>query len=156
VITDAYFAPESDTSNSWVQTEKKILQQYAPSVYAKYGLDGNTQYGIALAYTFVQALQKAGKNLTRQSLLDAINKDGKSFVTPGFVPLSYSSSVHFGFEGAEVVKLESSAPPAVTPTGSWIGSVAVTPVEQTSPGAGPITKYTGPTSVPPKNLAATG
>ena len=38
------------------------------------GLDGNTQYGVALAYTFVQALQKAGKNLTRQSLLDAINQ----------------------------------------------------------------------------------
>ena len=98
-----------------MQTEKKLLQQYAPSLYAKSGLDGNTQYGIALAYTFVQALQKAGKNLTRQSLLDAINSHGKSFVTPGFVPLSYSSSVHYGFEGEEVVKLESSAPPAVTP-----------------------------------------
>ncbi len=69
VITTAYFAPESETSNPWVQTEKKILQQYAPSLYAKSGLDGNTQYGMALAYTFVQALQKAGKNLTRQSLM---------------------------------------------------------------------------------------
>src|SRR5580704_13412698 len=156
VITTAYFAPESDTSNPWVQTEKKILEQYAPSLYAKSGLDGNTQYGVALAYTFVQALEKSGKNLTRQSLLDAINKDGKSFVTPGFVPLSYSSSVHFGFEGEEVVKLESSAPPAVTPTGSWIGGVPVTPVQVTSPGSGPVKKYTGPTSVPPKNLAATG
>jgi branched-chain amino acid transport system substrate-binding protein len=155
VITDAYFAPESDTSNAWVQTEKKLLQKYAPSLYAKSGLDGNTQYGIALAYTFVQALQKAGKNLTRQSLIDAINKDGKSFVTPGFVPLSYSSSVHYGFEGEEVVKLESSAPPAVTPTGTWIGGVPVTPVQVTSPGAGPIHKYTGPTSVPPKSLEAT-
>src|SRR5580692_8586968 len=92
VITTAYFAPESDTSNAWVQAEKDLLQKYAPSVYSKYGLDGNTQYGIALAYTFVQALQKAGKNLTRQSLMNAINSDGKSFVTPGFVPLSYSSS----------------------------------------------------------------
>src|ERR1700683_1161951 len=92
VITTAYFPPESDTSNAWVQTEKKLLQQYAPSLYAKSGLDGNTQYGIALAYTFVQALQKAGKNLTRQDLLTAIENDGKSFVTPGFVPLSYSSS----------------------------------------------------------------
>src|SRR5580698_5663230 len=153
VITTAYFAPESDTSNAWVQAEKDLLEQYAPSPYAKYGLDGNTQYGIALAYTFVQALQKAGKKLTRQRLLTAIDTQGKHFVTPGFVPLSYSSSVHFGFEGEEVVKLESSAPPAVTPTGSWIGGVAVTPVEVTSPGTGPIKKYTGPTSVPPKNLA---
>jgi ABC-type branched-subunit amino acid transport system substrate-binding protein len=155
VITTAYFAPESDTSNSWVQVEKKILQKYAPSVYAKYGLDGNTQYGVALAYTFVQALQKAGKNLTRDSLMAAINSDGKNFVTPGFVPLSYSSSVHFGFEGEEIVKLESSAPPAVTPTGSWIGAVPVSPVEVTSPGKGPIKKYSGPTSTPPKSLSST-
>jgi ABC-type branched-subunit amino acid transport system substrate-binding protein len=156
VITTAYFAPESDTSNPWVQSEKKLLQQYAPSLYAKSGLDGNTQYGIALAYTFVQALQKAGKNLTRQSLLDAINNHGKSFVSPGFVPFSYSSTVHYGYEGEEVLKLESSAPPAVTPTGSWIGGVPVSPVEVTNAGSGPIHKYTGPPSVPPKNLAATG
>ncbi len=109
---------------------------------------------VALAYTFVQALEKAGKNLTRQGLLNAIDSNGKSFVTPGFVPLSYSSSVHYGFEGEEVVKLESSAPPAVTPTGSWIGGVAVSPVEVTSPGSGPIKKYTGPTSVPPKSLTS--
>ena len=155
VITNAYFAPESDTTNPWVQVEKKILEQYAPSLYAKSGLDGNTQYGVALAYTFVQALQKAGKNLTRQGLINAINNDGKSFVTPGFVPLSYSSSVHFGFEGDEVIKLESSAPPAVTPTGSWIGGVAVSPVYVTNPGSGPIKKYTGPTSVPPAKLQST-
>lgn len=153
VITNAYFAPEADTSNAWVQWEKGILQKYAPSLYAKSGLDGNTQYGVALAYTFVQALEKAGKNLTRQSLMNAINNDGKTFNTPGFVPLSYSSSNHFGFEGDEVIKLESSAPPAVTPTGSWIGGVAVSPVYTTSPGAGPIHKYTGPTSTPPKNLS---
>jgi hypothetical protein len=29
-------------------------------------------------------------------------------------------------------------------------------VAPTPPNTGPITKYTGPTSVPPKNLAATG
>ena len=99
VITDAYFAPESDVSNPWVQVEKKLLQDYAPALYAKSGLDGNTQYGVALAYTFVQALQAAGKNLTRASLLAAIAGSGKNFVTPGFVPLSYSSTVHYGFRG---------------------------------------------------------
>jgi ABC-type branched-subunit amino acid transport system substrate-binding protein len=155
VITDAYFAPESQTSNPWVQVEKNILAKYAPSLYAKSGLDGNTQYGIALAYTFVQALQAAGKNLTRSGLIGAIAKDGKNFVTPGFVPLSYSSSVHFGFEGEEVIKLSSSAPPAVTPTGSWIGGTAVSPVEVTSPGSGPVTTYKGKTSTPPKKLVST-
>ena len=156
VITTAYFAAGvPDVSNPWVQVEKKLLSQYAPALYKTAGLDGNTQYGVALAYTFVQALQKAGKNLTRASLLAAIAKSGKSFVTPGFVPLSYSSSTHFGFEGEEVVKLSSSAPPAMTPTGSWLGGTAVTPVEVTSPGAGPIKKYTGKTSTPPKSLSST-
>jgi branched-chain amino acid transport system substrate-binding protein len=155
VITDAYFAPESQLSNPWVQVEKNILAKYAPSLDAKSGLDGNTQYGIALAYTFVQALQAAGKNLTRAGLISAIAKDGKNFVTPGFVPLSYSSSVHFGFEGEEVIKLSSSAPPAVTPTGSWIGGTAVSPVEVTSPGSGPVTTYKGKTSTPPKKLVST-
>src|SRR6202166_1610192 len=121
VITDSYFAPESEVSNPWVQVEKKLLTDYAPGLYAKSGLDGNTQYGVALAYTFVQALQAAGKNLTRAGLLAAIANSGRAFVTPGFVPLSYSSSVHFGFQGAEVIKLSSTAPKAVTPTGSWIG-----------------------------------
>jgi ABC-type branched-subunit amino acid transport system substrate-binding protein len=155
LITDAYFAPESVVSNPWVQVEKKLLQKYAPSLYAAHGLDGNTQYGIAVAYTFVQALQAAGKNLTRAGLISAIAKSGKKFVTPGFVPLSYSSSVHFGFEGAEVIKLSTTAPPAVTPTGSWIGGTAVTPVEVTKPGKGPVTKYTGKTSTPPRKLVST-
>jgi ABC-type branched-subunit amino acid transport system substrate-binding protein len=152
VITNAYLPPENQTSNPWVQETKKLLQQYAPSLYAKSGVDGNTEYGVALAYTFVQALQKAGKNPTRQSLMNAINNQGKSFVTPGLVPLSYSSSNHYGFEGDQVVKFGTSAPPAVTPTGSWIGATAVSPVYATSAGSGPINKYTGPTSTPPKNL----
>ena len=155
VITTAYIPPVSETSNPWVQDTKKLLQQYAPSLYAKAGLDGNDEYGVALAYTFVQALQKAGKDLTRQNLMNAINNHGKSFITPGFVPLSYSSSVHYGFEGEQVVKLESSAPPAVTPSGTWIGSTPVGPVETTNPGSGPIHKYTGPTSTPPKSLSST-
>jgi ABC-type branched-subunit amino acid transport system substrate-binding protein len=155
VITDSYFAPESDVSNPWVQVEKKLLAKYAPSLYAKSGLDGNTQYGIALAYTFVQALQAAGKNLTRASLLAAIAKSGKSFVTPGFVPLSYTSSVHYGFQGAEIIKLSTTAPPAVTPTGSWIGGTAVSPVEVTNVGSGPVKKYTGKISTPPKSLTNT-
>jgi ABC-type branched-subunit amino acid transport system substrate-binding protein len=155
MITESYFAPEADTSNPWVQVEKKIIAKYAPALYAKSGLDGNTQYGFALAYTFYQALRAAGKNLTRAGLLAAIAKSGKSFVTPGFVPFSYSSSVHFGYEGEQVYKLSSSAPPAVTPSGSWIGATPAGPVQVTNPGSGPVKKYTGKTSTPPAKLLST-
>jgi ABC-type branched-subunit amino acid transport system substrate-binding protein len=152
VISNSYFPGESMTSNAWVQSAQKILQTYAPSLYAKAGLDGNDLYGVFLADTFVQALQRAGRNLTRQGLLSAINTSGKSFVTAGYVPLSYTSSVHYGFQGGQVVKLSSSAPPAVTPTGSWIGTVGVSPIYVTNTGSGPVKLYNGKATVPPKGF----
>ena len=84
----------------------------------------------------------------------AIANSAKSFVTPGYVPLSYSSSVHYGFQGAEVVKLSTTAPPSVTPTGSWIGGSAVGPIETTNVGTGPIVTYTGKVSTPPQKLVS--
>ena len=155
VITDAYLPPENQTSNAWVQVETKLLKDYAPGLYAAHGLDGNTEYGIALADTFVQALQAAGTNLTRQGLINAIASSGSSFVTPGLVPLSYSSTVHFGYEGAEIVQYSTSAPTAALPTGTWIGGNVVSPIYQTSPGAGPVNTFSGTPKAPPSNLANT-
>lgn len=155
LITDAYFAPESDVSNAWVKVETKLLKTYAPAVYAKYGLDGNTSYGMALAYTFVQALKAAGKNLTRAGLVAAIESAGKTFATPGFVLPSYTKSVHYGFQGAEVVKLSTTAPKAVTPTGKWIGTTVLSKVEVTTVGSSPVTTYTGKATPPPAELVAT-
>ncbi len=155
MIWNDYLPPLNDTSNAWIKVEKKLLQDYAPSLWSKYGLDGNTSYGVALGYTFVQALEAAGKNLTRQGLINAIASSGKSFATPGLVPLSYSSSVHFGYEGSEVVQYETSAPMVTTPTGAWLGTVVKSPVEVTSPGSGPVTTYTGKVSSPPSDLVNT-
>jgi ABC-type branched-subunit amino acid transport system substrate-binding protein len=155
VITDAYIPIESQTSNPWVKVDAKLLKDYAPSLYAKYGLDENTIYGVDLALTVVQALQAAGKNLTRSGLISAIEQSGKNFVTPGFVPLSYSNSDHFGLQGAEVTELNPTAPPSVTPSGSWIGTTALTPVEVTNVGSAPVTTYTGKVSIPPGSLAST-
>ena len=68
----------------------KLYQQ----IMAKYGpagvrvTDGLYIYGVAKAYTFVQALRAAGKNPTRASLLKAVfNMNDKSnpFLLPGAV-----------------------------------------------------------------------
>ncbi len=136
MISNAYIPPESDTTNAWVQATKKILAKYDPGA----PLDGNTEYGVALGYTFVQALQKAGKDLTRGALLKAIEEQGGQFVTPGLVPLSYSSTNHYGFEGSEVVQNHNGDYVPVSP-------VYVTGIN------GPVTKYTGGTSQPPAALS---
>jgi len=155
VITDSYIPFEGDSSNAWIKVSEKLLKDYAPSVWSKYGLDGNTEYGIALAYTFVQALQAAGKNLTRSGLVAAIAKDGKSFVTPGLSPSAYSNSSHWAWVGYEVIKLSTSVPPVVTPNGSFPGATTVSPVYVTSPGKGPVKRYTGGELPPPAKLVRT-
>jgi hypothetical protein len=97
-ITDGYLPSPTDTSNPWIQLFMKIHSQYDSSA----PFDGNVEYGMANAYTLVQALKAAGKNLTRQSLVNAINSAGASWKGPGLVPFRYSSSDHGGYSGVEM------------------------------------------------------
>ena len=51
-ITDGYLPSPTDTSNPWIQLFMKIHAQYDASA----PFDGNVEYGMANAYTLVQAL----------------------------------------------------------------------------------------------------
>lgn len=138
MISDAYLPPESDTANPWIPVTEKLLHDYDEDAQ----LNGNTEYGVALGYTFLQALQAAGPNLTRASLLNAITTDGSSFVTPGLVPLTYSPSDHYGYSGAQVVQIEN---------GRFL---TLSPV-YTATNTGPVRVYTGTPSGPPASLSST-
>ena len=81
-----------------MQLFKKIHDQYDASA----PFDGNVEYGMANAYTLVQALKAAGKNLTRQGLISAIENDGGKWTGPGIVPFRYTKTEHGGFGGAEI------------------------------------------------------
>ena len=57
-------------------------------------------YGMAVAWTAVEALKKAGKNLTRASLLkvlDQFNAVGNPFLLPG-IAIKTSGKDHFPIE----------------------------------------------------------
>lgn len=63
--------------------ERKILAKYAPGANAK---DGYYVAGMASAYTLVNALRRAGKNLTREGVMKAVrslNETKNPFVIPG-------------------------------------------------------------------------
>ncbi len=154
-ITALYQPPESTAANPWIQVEKKILQKYTPTLWAQHGLDGDTEYGIALGYTFVQALKAAGKNLTRTSLIKAIDTKASTFKTPGFVPLNYSKTVHYGFEGGEVTEATTSAGTFKTPVGTWPGTKVLSPVYVTTVGNGPVKVYHGTEPAVPTTLSKT-
>ncbi len=126
IITDDYLPTLGDTSNSWTALFKKIHDQYD----AKEPWDGNAYYGEAVAYAFVQAMLKAGRNPTRADLVSAVN--GGLPQGPMVAPFAYSSTDHDGVTGAYM---------AVMNNGNLTqeGSVLIT---DTSP-TGPITTYTG-------------
>lgn len=126
IITDGYLPSLGDTGNSWIALFKKVHDTYD----AKAPFDGNVLYGEAVAYTFVQAMMKAGKNPTRQDLLNAIN--GGLPQGPAIAPYGYSASSHSGVTGAYIGMINNGV------------LVQQGPVYTTDPSAGgAVTTYTG-------------
>jgi branched-chain amino acid transport system substrate-binding protein len=85
------------------QAAGRLIEQQEPrsggSLASKIpNFDGNVLYGMAVGYTFVQAMFKAGRNPTRADLINAINKGLPQNVA--VAPFAYSASDHNGIEGA--------------------------------------------------------
>ena len=139
IITDGYLPSLGSTGNSWIQLFTKIHSQYL----RKLPLDGNVAFGMGVAYTFVQAMLKAGRNPTRQDLIDAIN--GGLPQGPSVAPYAYSKTNHDGITGAymAVVKngaLSPAGPVQVTDTSA--GGAITT--ESTTPPAAPASGIPSP------------
>jgi branched-chain amino acid transport system substrate-binding protein len=140
-VTDGYLPSTADTSNPWIKLFMKVHAQYDASA----PWDGNVEYGMANAYTLVQALQAAGKNLTRQGLIDAISTTGASWTGPGLVPFRYSTTDHGGFGGAEIGQVRG-------------GKIVLSggPLTTTPSAGSPITPYTATQPEPPANGIPSG
>jgi len=96
IITDGYAPSLGDANNSWIALFKKVHDQYD----AKAPFDGNVLYGMGVAYTFVQAMLKAGRNPTRADLVAAINSGLPQ--GPLVAPYAYSMTDHDGVTGAYI------------------------------------------------------
>ena len=97
-ITDGYLPSVGETSNPWIALFKRIHDQYDASA----PFDGNVEYGMASAYTLAQTLKLAGKNITRQNVVEALENSGSKLAGPGLVPFRYSKSDHGGYGGTEM------------------------------------------------------
>jgi branched-chain amino acid transport system substrate-binding protein len=90
VVTTVYTASQTAQPNlPGMKLAKKIIDKYQPSLAQEFATgDGNLVYGLAVAWTFVDALKHAGKNPTRVSLMHALrsmNQKHNPFVYPGMV-----------------------------------------------------------------------
>jgi len=117
VISSAYvasFTTQADLPG--MKLASAIISQYAPSLLPSLQAgDGNIIYGLGSAWTFVYALQHAGKTPTRAGLMRALhslNTGANPFVYPG-VKLQTSAKDNFPIEQDIMMKWSGGA------TGDW-------------------------------------
>ena len=133
LVTDAYLPSYGGQPNDpWVVLFKKIHDQYIPNL----PFDGNVEFGMAVAYTFAQALKAAGKNPTRQSLVQAVENNGASWQGPWLVPFRFSKNSHAGFTGGQIAIIKNGV------------AVLQGNPQTTDDGGGPIKDYTSKPQAP--------
>ncbi|MFI7606543.1 ABC transporter substrate-binding protein [Micromonospora sp. NPDC049366] len=133
MIGTNYLPMQNDTANPWIQLFTRINKEHngdAP-------FDGNTVYGMAVGYLFVQVLLAAGKDLTRESVLDAVAKGG--FQGPGLAPLRFSATDHSGYGGQRLTRVSGGVQ-------SYFG-----PTYETDEADGPVNEYATAPVAPPAN-----
>jgi ABC-type branched-subunit amino acid transport system substrate-binding protein len=132
IVTDGFLPAAGDRANSWIRLFRQVHDRYIPSV----AFDGNVVYGMAVAYTFVEALRAAGDDPTRQDVVDAIAHGLAQ--GPGLVPFGYDGADHRGLTGAQIGIVDGRrvvyrGRPQVTDDGTG----AVTPYGKPAPTAPP-------------------
>jgi ABC-type branched-subunit amino acid transport system substrate-binding protein len=111
VLTTEYIPGTDATDSEWVKLWQKVWDKHG----AKGELTNYRVYGMSQAYTFVQALQAAGKNPTREGVVKALEKVGGELEGPGLAPFRYSADSHLGISGMQVVKLKGGKGEPLTP-----------------------------------------
>jgi branched-chain amino acid transport system substrate-binding protein len=133
VVATNYLPLNTDEANPWIQLFKKVNAEHNGNAE----FDNNIVYGMSVGYLFVQSLQAAGKDVTRDKLLETVTKNG--FQGPGLVPLRFSATDHSGYGGAQLTKVEGGK--AV-----FFGTPYTTDDKE-----GPVAAYQGQPVTPPQN-----
>ena len=108
VISTVYTASATTQANlPGMKLAKSIIHKYAPALDQSFAQgDGNIVYGLASAWTFVDALKHAGKNLTRAGLMHALRnmkETNNPFIYPGMT-VQTSKSRTFPMEQLRLIK----------------------------------------------------
>jgi ABC-type branched-subunit amino acid transport system substrate-binding protein len=133
LISVGYLPVAVDESNPWIQLYKKVNASHNGNA----PFDNNIVYGMTVGYLTVQALQKAGKNLTREGIIAAIEKGGFKNAAAG--PYRYSKTNHSGIGGMQMGKISGGV------------QAAFGPVFETDQADGAVKEYTEAPTTPTSN-----
>ncbi|MBC7592684.1 MAG: ABC transporter substrate-binding protein [Kineosporiaceae bacterium] len=102
VLTTEYIPGVDAPEDPWVQLWQKVWDEHGK----KGDLTNFRVYGMSHAYAFVQALQAAGPNPTRDGLVAAMEKVGADLAGPPLAPYRYGKDSHMGISGMRIVELK--------------------------------------------------
>ena len=102
VMTSEYIPGIDAPEDPWTKLWQKVWDQQGK----KGELSNYRIYGMSHAYAFVQALQAAGPNPTRQGLVGAMEEMGSELEGPQLAPFRYSKDSHLGISGLKLVELK--------------------------------------------------
>ena len=101
-VVTQYLNGVDTPSDPWVQLWQKVWKAHGDGK----PLTNFHIYGMSEAYTIVQALLAAGKDLTRKGVIEAIEEKGGSFQGPGLAPFGYSEDSHSGMRGVGLAQMK--------------------------------------------------
>ena len=127
LVSAGYLPPSSKTDDPWIKLFTQVHDKYIPDL----PMDGNVVYGLSVAYSFVDAMKRAGQNPTRQDVIKTLNT-GKVSRGPGLAPLGYSSENHLGYTGEQMFTIRAGK---AVPEGPVYESTDTGPIKQFSGGA---------------------
>ncbi len=99
VISTGYLPIAPSTDDPWIALFEQINDEFGDGG----PVDNNVVVGMSIAYLTVQALQRAGREISVDNLIAAIEQGG--FRGPGLVPFAYSPTSHAGYSGVRMSKV---------------------------------------------------
>lgn len=101
-LTSAFLPTVDEDDDPWVRLFRRIWAEQGDGGE----LTDGAVSGMAMAWTAVQALQAAGRNPTRERLVEALEQAGGGFRGPVRAPFGYSQDSHLGAGGVSVLRVD--------------------------------------------------
>ena len=111
ILTSEYIPGVDAPDDPWVQLWQKVWDAHG----GEGPLTNYRIYGMSHAYAFVQALQPAGEDLTRDGLVEALEEVGEGLDGPQFAPYRFTADSHMGISGLRIVEIKKGAGEPLTP-----------------------------------------
>jgi branched-chain amino acid transport system substrate-binding protein len=124
VMTSEYIPGTDAPDDPWMQLWQKVWDAHGDGEE----LTNYRVYGMSQAYTFVQALQAAGPNPTREGIVEAVERTGGDFEGPALAPFRFSGDSHLGISGMQLVELKGGVGEELTPV--LVSDLGDAPIEE--------------------------